>query len=243
MKKNNFLVLVEGPTDRLVLENPLNAYIEETRLPYRLFFQVVNGDLTSKGALAKAGSGHTLEYIHREIKRFLSISKLKITDLAGILEINDLDACFAPITSYKYADFVDEQHYEAKDEIIWLEDPSGLAALRAAKAKNLLFLKEQKRISYGKKKLGYAIFYFSINLEGAFYDELNLKSGLKRTKARHFEAYYGEKGSEFLSFLRTINGNSTYEESWDEEKRRREAFKRDSNLSFFFTKIEEVIKK
>ncbi len=222
------LFLVEGVTDKTTLEAPICHYFSSLSDERRIFFHAANGDLTAKGS---AKSVSTRDAIKKEVSSFLSMMKLKAKDLDAILELTDLDACFAKEESYVQSEEVSRQTYLPEKKMVYVEEAAGLYQSRKRKADNLLFLVEGRTLWLERVKIPHYLCYFSINLEHALYDAPNCKMHEKKSLAFAFEEKYAENVEDFLSLLEKLQkGRGNYLDSWNLKLLKETPYQRASNL-------------
>ncbi len=222
------LFLVEGVTDQTTLESPLINLFLTLGEERPLFFHPANGDLTAKGG--KKGTS-TRDGIKKEIETFCQEKKLTIKDIDVIVQLTDLDASFAPKSTYIESKSISRQTYVPEECLVYVEEKESLYFSRKRKADNLLFLVEGRTLWIKRRKIPHLLCYFSINLEHALYGEANCRTHEKKEFAFRFEEEFAEDASAFKKLLEELGkGREDYLASWQESYLLDHAYERGSNL-------------
>lgn len=198
-RKKAVLVVVEGPTEELALGAILEQLYEQEG---SLHFEVVHGDLLSQWKFGvvpsgKASSSSMADSVKNEVLEYLKCTSPRITwnDLDRIVQITDTDSAFIP-----------EDCAEPR-----LHDRNRL------KRRNALELSRKGWLTYSKKQVPYALYYFSRDMEdalhGVYGSELNAVQ--KQKLARDFQQRFADDLNGFLPLLTELNPSTTYRESWD----------------------------
>lgn len=248
-EKKILLLIVEGLSDQVTLENGLRKYINEHYSNSNVRFDTIHGDITVfKKAVSQRKSiipnTEIKKIIGNEVKDYLKKEKLKPADILGIAQVCDLDTAFGPnhleINS-KFSLFHDiSRHKTYVDSQNKLES---MEQVYSAKVANIKALSSFPKFSFNKIEIPYHLFYFGIDLEFALYHTTNNTDFYKTEQSFKFDQQYGSDAKLFKKQFDDIPAiGATYVESWDETKLVNYAYDQIANFKFIFEWIDELMR-
>lgn len=250
MKSNNtkkfFILVVEGLSDKLTLEESIARYISSISdfhgVKVRIFCDYDSNNLDNVGGDMTTKRGNIFNNLTDYIKKEIRVSHLDMDDIFAIGLLTDLDACFASEKDYVEDFNTNKVSYDLSNNKVIRHDVLELYDSRITKKNNIIKLFNCNSIIVNKRIIPFRCFYNSINLEHAFYNELTNSPDEKEDYAYEFADEYYDNES-FINFISKLNrlGNN-YRESVDEGTLTKEVFTSSSNLYYLLLWLKEIIK-
>lgn len=245
-KKKIILFLVEGRSDALALERPIQALLDGNEDNVEAQFLIAETDVTSD---FRNNPGNIKEKINKfYFDPFFSANDFCYPkDIKEVVQICDLDGTFIP--SEYCRQFTDRNDEE--DQFVYLppyicsKDPSTIIKRNQQKAENLRFLMTQQDIKVRSKTVPYSIYYFSTNIDHFLHNELNLLGRDKVNLAETFADKYDGNPEAFIEFFTRneyVNMDLSYDESWDYVTRNCNSIERGTNLNILLNRLIAEIK-
>lgn len=214
------LLIVEGPTDQLVLNNITKLFDEN-----KVEIASINGDILKSKEFCSNHKKLINERLNKE-KIF------NIEDFDEVCLITDTDGCFI---DDKYI-IIDEKakNISYNDESIVCSNKSTIAELQI-KANNIKNVLNNDLIK---------IYYNSCNLEHAFGSKRNNKLNEKKLFAKQFIIKYHNNLLSFINLLIEINKSNSlnYNKSWEYIINEFNSLHSSSNLIVFLKEHEKYLK-
>lgn len=216
------IVLCEGATDRIALEELLENLFDETQVSFT--FQ--SGDLTTscERQYIKAAVGRAVECA----KNSLSIQN---KDILKVACLTDSDGCFIPDHAVIEDSSIEKAVY--CDQSIKHKSKKAIIGRNHKKRDNLNLL---IGTSYVKRNIEFKIYYNSCNLDHVTGNKRNVTQKEKRELAEAFSYKYLADLPGFVSFFADkslTNGETNYQQSWEMLRKNYESLQRHSNLLVF----------
>lgn len=233
-RKKNVVILVEGKSDRTLLELALPELFERIDENYEVHFSMIYEDETDKGGDITAKKGITPSTIVGCINklflaRVLEEKKFYAQDITEIIHLVDLDGVYVPDECIHIGvnpNGIDRTYY-AEDSII-TNDVQKIVFRNQTKRDNLqalLALPNTIRVWHNpnnvrsdQTEVRYSIYYFSCNLDHFIQHNANLPSSqLKLQVAEEFRDKYINDLDGFVDFFLSdtdCSGQLSYVDSW-----------------------------
>jgi len=218
------LFIVEGDTDELSLYMILKKLLKNKRV----FFQVVNTDVTSEETTT---TQNIIKKLEQEIEKKQAVQKFYRSDIIQIIHLVDTDGAFVG----------DEHIVEADTEsAVYTTDVIKTRYLEKMKKRNKRKSSILNKLSTTThiEEVPYRVYYFSANLEHVLHNEQNVAKEQKRDSADQFADTYYDQPEEFINFIRdqTFAVQGTYQETWDFINNGVNSLNRHCNFHLFFEK-------
>ncbi|MDR2091574.1 MAG: hypothetical protein LBP62_08020 [Clostridiales bacterium] len=225
--KRVLLVVVEGQTDKVSLENIFKRRFTDKKV----CFLTVRGDLTAE---EDTTPDNAAEKISGYISGFLAKNRaFERTDIIEIVHLTDLDGAFLSAKRLVY-DADSDTVYGKRT--VTTGKTIKIAERNARKSAVLSRLSSLSNIGGIK----YSLYYFSANLEHVLYNSANLNGREKEEAAFNFAKSFQNKEGGFVDFLRKqrVLRDFTYGESWEYVQKGANSLKRLTNINLFFERAE-----
>lgn len=223
--KRLLLFLVEGATDKVLLENVLKKNISEKKI----CFKTVKGDITSEENTTPQNIESKINFY---VKDFLSRNRaFRRTDITEIIHITDLDGAFV---SDKRIVYDKETALRYEEKLIKSSKTFALIERNRRKSEVLKHLSSIDNI----KGVGYSVYYFGINLEHVFTGDPNCCGEEKENAAFRAARSFIDREHEFLKFLEdnAVTGGLSYADSWEFASRGINSLRRITNIDLLLEK-------
>ena len=222
--KRVILIISEGPTEKISLENILKKIYQDKRVK----FQYIYGDITTKNGV----SVNNIEAkIQEAIKAFIKRDKgFNKSDILKIIHLVDTDGCYIP--DNKIIEDVSQSHFIYADENIIVNSRANCKSRNHGKAKILDYLITLKKIW----NIDYNFYYMSTNLDHVLHNDPNILDSKKIEQASAFKEKYAGKEQNFIQDLKKekLIYEGSFEESWDYIKQGTNSLKRKTNINLAF---------
>lgn len=220
--KKVILFIVEGVTDKNSLSLILSKLISNSHIR----FHIVGGDITTN---QNTTIQNCITKVNDEINKFLSVSKLRKSDILEVVHLVDTDGVYIKDEFVK----LDSTNNIIYKSDCMLTDKVELTIKRNRKKASILDkLSTNSKVS----RIPYYMYYFSCNLEHVLHDEQNLDDNLKSRYSYDFEDKYYGRELEFKNFIQdsifSVKGD--YNETWNFIKSDNNSLNRFSNFGLFF---------
>lgn len=169
MTKKVLLIIVEGQTEQIILEDYLDAHFANSTIR----FDVQREDILTKWDAHKR-IPNIKNSVVRVIQSYLEKYKFLANDLTAVVHITDTDGCFiAP--NVKVDEKIEQNLFYTEDAILVksAKRKEQIEQRNDMKAKNAKILIANDHFSINRMKVPYQLFYFSTNLEHVLWDERN----------------------------------------------------------------------
>lgn len=231
--KKLVLVIVEGPSDEILFSVGLGHFFSD----YVLRFIVYKGDLTANGSVKPTNVKISVVDL---VKNYLKANYFRPSDLAFVLQIVDIDACF--LGKKHIIEDLDNGKIRYTDEGIITSSVDNIFKRNQNKSANITKLIAYDYLNIEGHRIDYDIYYNCINLEHVFYNKHSLSSGSKKKYALDFAFKEADDISEFINIIKTTSPPSTsYKESWDYLRIETNCLKRLSNISYLLDKLKNKL--
>lgn len=252
-KSKVILVIIEGESDQITLENGLRIWLQDNYgTNQNILCELIRDDCTvynpkTKKIISPAAIKKTLSSL---INEYLPKAHYNAHDIMAVAQICDLDTCYANPTQfskhgkkYVYHDTNMKITYFPQNDYVFLSKLYGTKVQNTQKIFNMKFIsikdQNQKPIL-----VPYKLFYFNIDLEHALYGTTNHTPEEKLQFAENFDIDFGKDAVLFKEQLDKIPIiNPDYKLSWDKSTLAVHSFDRISNISLLFEWINELNKK
>lgn len=221
------LFIVEGVSDESALSLPLKNFIERNR---ELRFFQTDGDLTTRDHISP---NTILNEVGDVVERFLRQQHIRISDLARVVQIVDMDGCFIP-------DSLIHELIPEDGSVNVVYGPSEIRARHISEIQNRNHQKQGNilKICYRKTIKGrvpYSVYYFSCNMDHVTGGNANMPYEEKVNQADAFAAKYMNDPAGFTAFFESVfpSVERDYKESWEFQKEGTHSLERFSNLYLF----------
>lgn len=218
-RKKVLLFVVEGPTEELALGLILTRLFSAQN---EVRFEIMHGDITTQWGIGGRVSSDDAafnvgERLRKSVIDYLGQTSPRLSwrDLGAIVQITDTDSAFVPDEEVS----CDEGH---RGDIL---DRNHM------KQKSVRRLLGRSSLTYQKRSVPYALYYFSRNMEHALSNrEGECSEGEKVDLARAFRQRYKDDLQGFLDFLDTLLPSRAFAETWEHVFEGANSRKRCSNL-------------
>ena len=249
-------ICVDGPSDIDALKVPFEDLFDQighddidVRFRFSDFQNKNHGDITSM-------AGVTTENIEKTIYKyyFKNVDKkteLGWADVTTIIHIIDLDGAYVPRDKIRL--FTEEEQARA-DALITAGKPKNTLylddhiAVRSnlqqrqdtllRKRKNIEYLLNLDEITVGKRKVRYALYYFSCNLDHFLHGDANMTGAGKMCSAAEFSRTVTDADSLVAYFTgNEFCPDGDYEHTWKLLRRDTASLQRGSNIHLLIQRI------
>lgn len=225
-RKRVVLVLVEGRSERELLEyfiSSLYERIDESLLVYFPLIEKdhesVGGDITSQIFVKPK---NIEEKIYKSfMKNLFDREKLYPKDVCEVIQIVDMDGVYINDDQIQVDPAAEKYYYDTDRLLVGSKEQVKQAAERnQRKRENLDYLLSLDEIKLQTKRVKYSVYYFSSNLDHFFHGDANL-DGRKTELARAIGSCYMlddggvERFVEFVCSDPNAAQGKTLEESWE----------------------------
>jgi hypothetical protein len=222
-KKKIVLFLVEGKSDRELLQAAISSLYERINDEIVVYFPLICDDNLEKGGDVTSEFGAKPSNIEsriydRFLRNFFDREKIMPKDIIEVIQIIDTDGVFIPESS------IEENpnplglpgFYYANDRII-TENPQYAIDRNRRKSENVKYLVSLDKIKIKQKSVKYGVYYFSCNLDHYFHQDPNLPYNEKRRLAELLASYYADDVDGFVKLIcndEFASRHEDYRESW-----------------------------
>lgn len=225
-RKRVVLVLVEGRSERELLEyfiSSLYERIDESLLVYFPLIErdeeCVGGDITSR-VFVTPKNIETKIY-NSFLKQLFDREKLYPKDVCEVIQIVDMDGAYIEDEQIRVDPGAEKYFYDVDELVVGSKQQVEMATERnQRKRENLDYLVSLEEIKLQSKRVKYSVYYFSSNLDHFFHGDANL--GRRKTElARSFSRCYMMDDGGVDRFVRYVCSDpnaaqgKTLEESWE----------------------------
>jgi len=181
MTKKILLIIVEGQTEQIILEDYLDEYFANSMIR----FDVQREDILTKWDANKR-IPNIKNSVVKVIQSYLNKYKFLAKDLTAIVHITDADGCFIAPEFVKVKEDIEQNLFYTEDAILVNSDKrkEQIEQRNEMKANNARILVANDHFSINRLKVPYQLFYFSTNLEHVLWDERNEIPTEKNPKSR-----------------------------------------------------------
>jgi len=233
-KKKAIVLIVEGPTDQMVLE-PLNKYVDN----HRFSIKVIGGDSYSDYLNQDTPPKNIVGKI---MKSVMEETKFRQQDIALVLQLVDTDGAFITEPSFKVVNesqpIVGKTYcYDLTKKEVHLSNETSKNALINRWHKKGSHLRALcNGIHYSKVKIPYYLYFNSLNLEHVLGNQIlnDDEKDLATLSFLNDIAYDVEK---LNLFFKDKCPYQTYEQSWKEIFSDVDWHQSKSNISFLIDRI------
>lgn len=246
-RKQIVLFIVEGDSDIIALENPLEQYFDERGMNINLFFcklsrdkageEITGGDSTSAFGIYE--NNFDEEITKRIMRDVTSIYGVYAKDIAKVIQITDLDGTFIPDEYVFEKEGYDSTEYTENG--IYTSNRERIIKRNIKKSGLINSLIQKREIKLKTTTVDYSIYYFSCNMDHFTANDRNMDSNFKKKNAMEFQDRCLDDSSYFERVF--VNGDfvtkdMTYRESWDFAKDGNNSLSRISNINIMLGDIE-----
>ncbi len=238
MTKKVLLVIVEGQTEQIILEDFLDEHFADSTIR----FDVQREDILTKWD-AKKRIPNIKNSVSRVIHNYLEKYKFLAKDLSAVIHITDADGCFIAPEFVKINADIEQNLYYTEDAIFVKTErrKEQIEQRNEMKANNVKILLANDHFSIERLKVPYQLFYFATNLEHVLWNERNEVATEKVLKADEFmEDLSGSIKEYLLEFLHVDTALSYREkmkESWTYLTKGCNSLQRSTNVPLLFEMI------
>lgn len=240
-KKKVVLFVVEGQSDMLALERPIETLLDNNAHGIKATFLPVKGDVTSDRRNTPSNIEEKINHFYFE--PFFSANDFCYPkDVIEVVHIVDLDGTFIP---EEYCRSFDDEHFAEEGFVygppfVYGETAEAVKDRNKQKAENITHLLTLSTIKVVSKTCPYSVYFFSSNIDHYLHDELNLNAREKIAKAESFADRCIEEPSWFIRRIcqhAQALKNMTFEESWAYIQEGTNSVKRHTNFNFYLEKL------
>lgn len=224
--KDAWLFIVEGLSDKDVLEPILSELIDDTKL----YFAVLRCDATVSNDFPYNGK-NMKERITIILNNYTENNRgIKREYIKKIIYITDTDGCYIDNGYIYYSK--DYSCFRYEDDGIYTDRPNDAINRNETKSKNLDIINSTSKVC----NILIGVYYFSCNLDHVLYNIRNLDQSLKEEYAIEFADQYENRELDFIKFIQDdmVNLGNDYHDSWKKIKVDLNSIKRFSNFYQFF---------
>lgn len=209
MTKKILLIIVEGQTEQIVLEDYLDEYFANSMIR----FDVQREDILTKWDANKR-IPNIKNSVVKVIQSYLNKYKFLAKDLTAIVHITDADGCFIAPEFVKVKEDIEQNLFYTEDAILVNSDKrkEQIEQRNEMKANNARILVANDHFSINRLKVPYQLFYFSTNLEHVLWNERNEIPTEKVHKADNFMENLTGTIEEYLSEFLPVSQELPYRE-------------------------------
>lgn len=236
-KKKAIVLIVEGPTDQVVME-PLNNLIDN----HRFKIKVIGGDSYSSVINRNTPSRNIVGDI---MKSVMQETKFKPQDIHLVLQLVDTDGAFLTedtfVTDNTSTPFNGKSYcYDLEKREVLLNSDEAKSALIGHWQQKGQHLKALcKGVQYSKLNIPYFLFFNSLNLEHVTGNHI-LEDSEKDIAALEFIEEIGCDTVKLIEFFQSKCPYTSYEQSWQEIMIDENWHESKSNVPFLIEKIIET---
>lgn len=204
--KKVLFVLVEGRTDKISLQKPLEVAYPNMRVCIKPF----NGDITSD---RYSNSNNIEDRIYESMIAELRKKSLNRNDVMEIIHIVDTDGAYIPNSNVVTDLSCKHPVYYPVTFEIHTQNKAGIENRNSHKRKMIDLLVEMTDI----KGIPYRVFYMSCNLDHVLHGKPNATQEMKVKSAKRFALRYGNDLYSLINFLSNsvFSYVDEYGESWE----------------------------
>ncbi|MET4562972.1 hypothetical protein ABIA69_004163 [Lysinibacillus parviboronicapiens] len=244
MTKKVLLIIVEGQTEQIVLEDYLDEHFGNSTIR----FDVQREDILTKWD-AKKNIPNIKNSVGRVIHNYLQKYKFLAQDLTAVVHITDADGCFIAPEFVQVKSDIEQNLYYTEDAIFVKTEKrkEQIEQRNEMKANNAKILMAHDHFSINRLKVPYQLFYFSTNLEHVLWNERNEVATEKIHKADTFIDNLSGSIEEFLGEFLPVNPALSYREkmkkSWTFLMEGCNSLQRGTNVPLLFEMIKSNVQK
>lgn len=238
MTKKVLLIIVEGQTEQIILEDYLDAHFADTTIR----FDVQREDVLTKWDAHKR-IPNIKNSVIRVIQSYLDKYKFLAKDLTAVVHITDADGCFIAPECVRVDENIEQKLFYTEDAILVKSDKrkEQIEQRNEMKARNARILIANDYFSINRLKVPYQLFYFSTNLEHVLWDERNEIPTEKIHKADKFIENLSGTIEEYLKTYLPVDAELPYREkmkkSWSFLMEGGHSLQRGTNVPLLFEMI------
>jgi len=238
MTKKVLLVIVEGHTEQIILEDFLDEYFANSTIR----FDVQREDILTKWD-AKKRIPNIKNSVSRVVHNYLVKYKFLAKDLSAVIHITDADGCFIAPEFVKIKADMEQNLYYTEDAILVKTEKrkEQIEQRNEMKANNVKILLANDHFSINRLSVPYQLFYFATNLEHVLWNERNEVAVDKVQKADEFmdnlSGSIKEYLMEFLPVDTALSYREKMKESWAYLTRDCNSLQRGTNVPLLFEMI------
>lgn len=224
MESKIVLFLVEGPSDKIALENIFKKIYATNR---NLTFKFLNGDITSD---SESTPDNIVSKVESKVDAFIHEYKLQKSDIFSIAQLFDMDGAYIP--DENIIEDSDKHYYYSSENII-SNDRRTVIERNERKRNNLNTLLDCNTI----KDIPFECYFMSCNLDHALYNMQNLDDNQKSSYATEFSKAFSDRETKFPDYIEDIaaSGNgASLNTSWRYIKTNLHSLERNTNLNLYF---------
>ncbi|WP_155593730.1 hypothetical protein [Lysinibacillus cavernae] len=243
MTKKVLLIIVEGQTEQIILEEYLDAYFTNSTIR----FDVQREDILTKWDANKR-IPNIKNSVLRVIQSYLKKYKFLANDLTAVVHITDADGCFIAPECVKVDENIEQNLLYTEDAILVKSDKrkEQIEQRNEMKAKNAKTLIANDHFTINRMKVPYQLFYFSTNLEHVLWDERNEIPTEKIRKADEFMDNLSGTVEEYLKAYIPVSSELPYREkmksSWSFLMEGCHSLQRGTNVPLLFEMIKTDVR-
>ena len=238
-KKNIIILLVEGQTDRLALERPLNEILSNA-----------NNGLILKTVQYDSDIFADKKYKYDVSKRIIEVIKEKTTDeeyiypkdICRIVHLTDLDGAFIPDEYCKDFDYFEDYEIPEKGFVYrppYIHGPTIKEVIERneRKRERTMAMLDRQEIKYGSKTITYDLYFFSANFDHYLYNLPNYE--ISHEKVENAKKFADESVINISSFLNRFSQDQwiDYASSWDFITSDVNSIERHTNFNLFLQSL------
>lgn len=232
-QKDVFLLIVEGPSDETILSTILDDIFDLNKV----FYQVAYGDISTRSTEIAKGKSVD-EKITQAIKTYLDKNRygIKKKNIKKVIFLTDMDGCYL---SEKYI-FESDERLKYTEEGIYTNNVEGILKRNKIKSKNL---NKISTTTYVYRDIPIEVYYFSCNIDHAFFDKLNISDDEKEFYSNEFAEEMLDNVEWHLDILNNLSVHGyEYRNSWNSIKEGLNSVNRASNLLVFLINNKEYLR-
>lgn len=179
----NLLFLVEGPSDKIALEQGIQQLLERYYPGNHSWFAPYSSDITSKYGITPENIEKMLYklWIDKVFKNY----RLQARDIDRIIQIVDVDGAYIPDEDV-ILKTSGENNLAYTDKCIFAKHVLEIRQRNERKRNNLDALVAKSEIKLLRRMVPYRVYFFSCNLDHYLHGERNLDKNRKRSMALDF---------------------------------------------------------
>jgi len=244
MTKKVLLVIVEGHTEQIILEDFLDEHFANSTIR----FDVQREDILTKWD-AKKRIPNIKNSVSRVVHNYLEKYKFLAKDLSAVIHITDADGCFIAPEFVKIEADLEQNLYYTEDAILVKTEKrkEQIEQRNEMKANNVKILLANDHFSINRLSVPYQLFYFATNLEHVLWNERNEIAVEKVQKADEFmdnlSGSIREYLMEFLPVDTALSYREKMKESWAYLTKDCNSLQRGTNVPLLFEMITSNVDK
>lgn len=231
-RKKIILIVVEGITDRISLENIFNDLIDNR---FNVDFHVVHGDIFSNQTINEYN-------IKSKINDLISSSgkrKFQKSDYERVIHFIDLDGIYLD-----HKQIIEDRSIskiEYSEHRMFVRNKAHIIQRNDLKIK---LINQVLAFKYIHKTIPYNLYFFSGNLEHVLHNKINSSSSEKKRLAYEFDERYDNKINKFVNFMchSDFSLNRDYSNSWNYIKNVQNKILRATNVDILIKELVETHK-